>query len=89
MSIKPNLIDPTIPVRWEPADALAIKVLAAGTANEFQQQRALSFIINKLCKTYDLSFRADPLQTAFAEGSRNVGLQLVKLVNVDLSKIKS
>lgn len=71
---------------WHPAayDELitgAIKALAAGNASEPQQKRALSWIINEVCGTYDLSYRpgADgDRDTAFAEGARFVGMQIVK-----------
>lgn len=66
----------------------AIKGLAAGTASPEQQQRALKWIIEQACATYDLSYRPDSdRETAFAEGRRFVGLQLVKALKIDLSKI--
>jgi hypothetical protein len=63
---------------------MAIKALATGTANAGQQKRALDWIITKACGTYDMSFRpgADgERETAFAEGKRHVGLQIVKHIN--------
>lgn len=76
-----------LPTKWEPADAMAIKALAGGRADEFQQKRALDFII-KLSGYYDLSF--SPLserETCFAEGKRFVGSQVVKLINAPLTSI--
>lgn len=70
---------PWHPAPYEEADTNAIKALAAGNANEGQQKRAIDWIINKLCGTYDLSYRPDSdRDTAFAEGKRFVGTQLVK-----------
>jgi hypothetical protein len=39
------------------ADIAVIKALAAGVANEGQQKAALAMIVNRICGTYDLSFR--------------------------------
>lgn len=67
-------------------DVAAIKALAAGIANEGQQKAALSMIINRLCGTYDLSFRPGGLAGVraadFAEGKRHVGNQLVRLTKI-------
>lgn len=58
---------------------MAVKALAAGNANEGQQQRALDWIVRTLCGTYDLTYRPDSdRDSVFAEGKRFVGLQLVK-----------
>jgi hypothetical protein len=86
---KPAPIQPWMPAPYEEADTYAIKALAAGKASEGQQKRALEWIINTLCGTYDLSFRPGPegdRDTAFAEGRRSVGLQLVKQVNLILKQ---
>lgn len=75
-----------MPAPYDPdgADTMAIKALATGTANDGQQKRALAWIINAVCGTYDLSFRpgeSGDRETAFAEGKRHVGLQIVKHIN--------
>jgi hypothetical protein len=87
MAKKPDLSPwaPYAPVAWEKADAFAIKQVSLGLADAEQQVRAMNLIINKLCKTYDLSFCPGPdgdRETAMAEGRRFVGLQLVKLIHV-------
>jgi hypothetical protein len=74
-----------MPAHYDEADTYAIKALAAGVANEGQQKRALDWIINTLCATYDLSYRPESdRDTAFAEGKRHIGLQLVKQVKLVL-----
>lgn len=82
---------PWYPKPYGLADAAAIKGVAAGTASADQQQRAMWFIIQILCGTYDMSYRPGGEEgrrdTDYAEGARNVGSQIVKLVNIDLSKI--
>lgn len=77
------------PVAWEKPNASAIQALAAGTATEEQQKDALAFIIENICGTYDLSYRPDsPYETAFAEGRRFAGLQIVKLLKVNLAALR-
>ena len=62
----------------------AIQAMATGKANEGQQKIALDFIINEICRTYDLSFRPEEKggerETAFAEGRRFAGLLIEKIV---------
>jgi hypothetical protein len=46
---------------------------------------AFKWIVNELCGTYDLSYRPDSERnTTFAEGKRFVGLQIVKMANLDV-----
>ena len=82
MAKKPTVRQPWHPYEWEPADAYALQALAKGIANEGQQKRALDWIIRS-AGTYDVTFFAGQLDcTHFAEGSRHVGLQIVKLLNL-------
>lgn len=76
---------------WKPVDygyseVMALKGLAAGTADEAQQKLALDWLIRVACGAYELSYRSDQdggeRETAFAEGRRFVGLQVVKMVNM-------
>lgn len=70
-------------------EAASIQALAAGTATSHQQKAALEWIIDKAAGTYDLSFSPDgDRATAFAEGRRFVGLQLVKLTKISVDKLK-
>jgi len=71
------------------ADAAAIKALAAGTATEHQQRRALDWIIKQAAKTYEDPF--DPTNsrvTDYRLGRRSVGLQLVELAEIPMSRFK-
>jgi len=77
------------PAPYELADIAAIKGLAGGTATPEQQQRALRWLIETVCCTYELSFRPNSdRDTAFAEGRRFVGLQVVKALKLDLSVLR-
>lgn len=83
--------EPWKPAVWEIPDAAAIQALQRGDASADQQQRALKFIVNTLAGTYDGSFRAGAdgdRVSAFAEGKRHVGLQIVKLANISLAAFK-
>lgn len=81
--------DPWRPPDWELADAAALQALARGDASPEQQQRGVAFVVNQLCGTYDLSYRpTSSRDTDFAEGKRFVGLQIVKLLKLNLSRFK-
>lgn len=74
------------PADWSETDVMAFKALATGTANEGQQKHALDWLIRVAAGTYELSYRSDQdggeRETAFAEGRRFVGLQVVKMINM-------
>lgn len=73
---------PYYPPTWDPADASSLQALARGDANKDQQQRALNWIIYRAAGTYDLEYRTDGRDHAFASGRRFVGLEIVKLLKV-------
>ena len=80
---------PWYPPEYEKADIRALKNLAAGTASPEQQQRAMKWIIERACATYDLSYRpTSDRDTSFAEGRRFVGLQIVKALKLDLAMLE-
>lgn len=77
------------PADYGPLQAASIQALAAGIATPHQQQAALAWIIEAAANAYDLSFTPDSDRaTAFAEGRRFVGLQIVKLLKIDANKLK-
>jgi hypothetical protein len=79
------------PARYDLADAHALRVLWGGTASPDQQRRALKWVIETCCGTYDMSFRPGgpegARETDFAEGKRAVGNQIVKLINLNTAKM--
>lgn len=82
---------PWLPADYEIADAAAIQALLRGDATPDQQRRALEWIVNDCSGYYDLSFRpgeGGDRDTAFAEGKRAVGAQIVKLSKLALSRIR-
>lgn len=84
-----RLNNPWIPPQWDEADAVALQALCSGTANEGQQQRAISWIINTACATYDLPYRPESARdTDFALGKQFVGQQIVKLTKIKIGIIQ-
>ena len=76
---------------FDDADAAAIQALGRGSASTDQQKRALDWIITKCCATYDMSYRPGEdgvRDTAFAEGRRFVGLQVVKLLKIKIGLLR-
>lgn len=81
---KSKTVHPWFPVDAEDYTTSAIKALNAGLASSDQQKEALRWIIEDLARTYDLSYRPGTdgdRDTAFAEGKRFVGMQIVKQIN--------
>lgn len=82
---------PWKPPAYEPADAAAIQGLAEGNATPDQQRRALKWIIEQACGTYEMSYRPGGPEgdrdTAFAEGRRFVGSRLVFMVKLKIGMI--
>lgn len=74
---------------YELADASALQALAAGEADSEQQKRALDWIIHVACGTYQPTFHpGEPDASAFAEGRRFAGLQIVKNLKINTSVLK-
>jgi hypothetical protein len=68
------------PAPYDKDVLLAIRACIAGKANEGQQKTAMDWIITRASNHYDLSYRkGDSHATAFAEGRRFVGAQIVKM----------
>lgn len=82
-------IEPWMPAEWEPEDAYALQAVMQGRASEDQQRRAMQFVVNDLCGTYDLSYRpTSDRDTVFAEGKRFVGLQLIKFAKLNIARLR-
>ena len=75
-----------LPARYDVTDIYALQAVFQGIADPAQQRRALDWIINAAAETYELSFRSNDAggerETAFAEGKRHVGMQIVKMINM-------
>lgn len=78
-----------MPVKWEPADVGALQSLQRGDAPPEVQQRALKFIIERVCDTYGLGwFPTGPHEASFAAGRRFAGTEIVKLLNINLARLR-
>ena len=89
----PKASAPWLPISYDgkKADVAALQAMRRGEANADQQVRALEFILETICDRNGMSFRPGPdgdRETAFAEGRRFVGNQIVKLTKLPLSKVK-
>ena len=82
-------IDKTSPLYPTPRsdrDIIAVRAVAKGNASEEQQRRALKFIVESLCATYDEPYRPGlegARETDFALGKAHVGREIVKMVDHD------
>ncbi len=76
--------EPWAPPAYDEADVGAVKALGSDP----RHAHALALIVNRIASTYDQSFRPGGLDgqraSDFAEGRRYVGLQIVKLINMDM-----
>lgn len=83
---------PYLRCEWDLPSASATQALAAGTATEQQQKDFLAWLVNQACATYDVSFQPEgeggDRATAFAEGRRFVGLQVIKLSKLALNNFR-
>ncbi|BBP51242.1 hypothetical protein PHLH3_08680 [Pseudomonas sp. St386] len=73
---------------WELADVTALQAMERGDANADQQKRALAWIINKACWTYESTYSpVSEHDGTFAQGRRFAGLQIVKLLKINAAAI--
>lgn len=77
---------PNKPAAFEPADASALQALADGTANETQQKRALTWIINNASAAHGEHFYENDRLEAFALGRAYVGQQILGLLKINLTR---
>lgn len=80
------------PPETDLADVVAIKAMAAGTASEEQQKRALHFILVNVCRIDDEPYCPGDdgnRDTAYALGKRRVGVYIRSLIFADLAGFKN
>lgn len=84
-----NLAERWLPAAWELFDASALQALARGDADARAQQHALKVIVEKLAGAYEETFvPREPGTSDYLQGRRSVGLQIVKLLKVDLAALR-
>lgn len=78
-----------LPAEWDSPDAASLQALVRGDATPEQQKRALNWIVNSAAGTYEHTFvPGSHDQSTYLEGRRSVGLQIVKLLKVDLAALR-
>jgi len=58
---------------------MAVRALFDGTANEGQQKMAIRWLVDSCCHVGEPSYAETDRDTAFLEGERHIGLQLVTM----------
>lgn len=84
------------PVDYEAQHIEAVQACLRGEADAYQQKLAIDWIVETAAGTYELSYRSESdggeRETAFAEGRRFVGMQIVKLAAMSpdiIAKLRS
>ena len=89
MASKPRKGTPWLPAPYENADIAAIQALAKGEARAEQQIRALTWIVEKAARTYDMTYQPESARDSdFAEGKRYVGNQIVKMTKINIAALR-
>lgn len=79
---------PFLRCEWDHPTVAAVQALIRGEATDQQQRDFMNWLINQACATYDISFQLEgDRETAFAEGRRFVGSQVVKLSKLSLNQL--
>ena len=74
---------------YDPGDVSAMQFLERGAANDAQQRRALNWILINVCEVYDQSYVPnDTHETAFREGKRYCGNQIIKMLKLEPGKLR-
>lgn len=85
-------LHPHLPAPMETFDAASIQALHKGEATAHQQQHALKYLIEIVCATYDMSYRAGGPEgdraTCFADGKRFVGNTIIKALRINPEALK-
>jgi hypothetical protein len=85
LSVKTRI--PMAPPLYEVADVSALQALQRGDASENQQKRALDWIIQNACGTYDFHYHQTDRDTSFSLGRGFVGQQIVKLLKLSTTSL--
>jgi hypothetical protein len=66
--------------QYSAADAVALRACQNGDASPDQQQRAIAYIVNVVCQTYDQCWRKEQSMTDLALGQALPGQHIVWLL---------
>ncbi|MEK9809685.1 MAG: hypothetical protein VW362_04510 [Candidatus Nanopelagicales bacterium] len=82
-------VGPYMPVEYELADVSAFQALERGDADEFQQKRALKWLIERAAGTYEFQYYpTSERDTSFSLGRAFVGQQVVKLLRLNIQQLR-
>lgn len=76
------------PAPWEIADVAAIQACVEGKATPEQQKRAIDWIVYRACCTDEVEYRPEERDHVLASGRRFVGLQIRKMMGLNLSVLR-
>lgn len=79
---------PFIPAPYEALHVAALQALQRGDASEHQQREILRWLIERAAGTYEFHYYPSQRDTDFALGKAFVGQTVVKLLKLDLSKLR-
>ncbi len=68
------------PAPFTPVIAAGMRALSKGEATDHQQVEVFNWLLKQAAGIGAQSYRADPYATAFAEGRRSVGIQMMILL---------
>src|SRR6187549_2463840 len=90
MAIKPLPASPAdAPAPFDLPDVAAVQAVYGGRGTEEQQRRAMEWVIKKAAQIGSQSYRAgDSHATAFVEGRRFVGAQILSLLALSMEDLK-
>ena len=79
---------PYAPAEYEAQHVSAVQLLEQGECPPHLQKEFLRWLVEDVCRTYDMSYRVESHDTAFAEGRRFPGNQVIKMLKLDASKVR-
>lgn len=81
-------VPPFLRCEWDLPTVSAAQAIQRGAATPAQQKDFLAWLINQAAATYDISFQLEgDRETAFAEGRRFVGANVVKLLKLSTNAL--
>lgn len=81
---------PWATARYELADVAAVQALNRGEATPDQQRRALEWVVERAAQVGDDAFvPGHPETTQYLIGRQSVGKQVIKLLKLNLSLLRS
>lgn len=88
---KPKLFEPWAPPMIDLPELAALQAVARGNATADQQQRAMRFIVERICQRYEMPYcpgANGERDTAFALGRMCAGTILTSFLNADINNFK-